>query len=233
MSKARERFGGGPLADAAREILSKSEKSAKKYLKRRWLADATAALREARKEAGLTQEDVAQRLGTKQPAIARLENDREGRFSLARYIEYALACDMMPLDIEFEPVSEVRKYALSAPDAPRTAAAYRAWADITVSGNIAQQPDEETSTASLIEWCQRESFWGESNRVKPDVRSTWQDLLTRFLDDSPQIYRDRTWGTLGALLFAATTTSDASVKGTPQRQDGAAQVAVGQRNLAA
>jgi len=82
------------------------------------------ALQDARRRASLTQEDVAQRLGTTQSSIARLENSNEGSISLRRYVRYALACGMAPFDITMEPVRAMRDYILQDPDAARTPLAY-------------------------------------------------------------------------------------------------------------
>lgn len=120
------------LTDLTRELLE-DEETAYAYLLENWLASTVGKLREARREAGLTQEEVAERLGTKQPAIARLERDHEGRFSLRRFAEYALACGVLPLDIVFESSEDIREYALENPDKPITAeTAYEGW----LSGSI-------------------------------------------------------------------------------------------------
>lgn len=115
------------LSDLVREVLEESDESANAYLVQSWLSSAIEALYDARRRANLTQKEVAERLGTKQPAIARLEKDDEGRVSLHRYIEYALACGVLPLDLSLRPVSALREYALNDPDAPRTERAYEAW----------------------------------------------------------------------------------------------------------
>lgn len=119
------------LADLAREFLREGDESARAYLIQGWLAATMGTLRDVRRRARLTQEEVARRLGTTQSAVARLEKDHEGHCSLRRYVEYLAACDVLPLAMETVPAADLRDYALAAPDAPRTASAYRAWRDAT------------------------------------------------------------------------------------------------------
>ena len=97
------------------------------FFKAEFLASAVDALFAARRQAGLTQEQVAERLNTKQAAIARLEADTTGSMSLHRYIEVALACGMVPLDITLAPIDSVRDYIIECPDGARTADAYIRW----------------------------------------------------------------------------------------------------------
>jgi transcriptional regulator with XRE-family HTH domain len=104
-----------------------NEKFVDEYLKAGFLASAVDALFYARRNAGLTQEQVAQKLGKKQEAIARWEADTDGKMSLRQYVEIALACGMIPLDIKLEPVNSVRDYVFENPEAPRTQDLYDAW----------------------------------------------------------------------------------------------------------
>lgn len=127
MSEIGSTFENDAVTDLLRELLEESDESASAYLMESWLASAVAALRDARRQAGLTQEDIAERLDTKQPAIARLERDHEGKFSLRRFAEYALACGVLPLDILLKPVEELREYALENPEASRTEKSLEAW----------------------------------------------------------------------------------------------------------
>lgn len=120
------------LADLIREMLRESDASASAYLIQGWLANAMGVLRDARRRAQLTQEEVARRLGTTQSAIARLEKDHEGHCSLQRYIAYLAACDALPLAVETVQLGALRDYALADPDAPRTATAYQAWRETTL-----------------------------------------------------------------------------------------------------
>lgn len=124
---------GGRLSDLVREVLEESPEAARAYLRESWLLAAIRALRDARRRAGLSQAEVAARLGTTQPAIARLENDREGRTTLHRYVDYALACGMLPLEIVVEPLESVRQFAVENPMAPRTQTCYEAWARRTAA----------------------------------------------------------------------------------------------------
>lgn len=103
------------------------EEFTREYLKARFLSSAVRALYNARRKAGLTQTQIAERLNTKQTAIARLEADADGSISLRRYVDFALACGLDPLDIILEPIESVRDYVIHNPQAPRTQALYNAW----------------------------------------------------------------------------------------------------------
>src|SRR5262245_50466824 len=88
--------GARTLADAVRDVLSQDEDGARAYLRQQWLSQAMSALWEARRAAGLTQAQVAERMQTAQSAIARMEKDDEGRITLHKYIDFALACEAVP-----------------------------------------------------------------------------------------------------------------------------------------
>ncbi len=120
----------GTMSDYLVQKLSdemNGQEFAREYLKADFLAAAVDALFYARREAGLTQEQVAQKLGKKQEAIARWEADTDGKMSLRQYVEIALACDMIPLDIILEPIDSVRDYVIHNPQAPRTQYLYSDW----------------------------------------------------------------------------------------------------------
>lgn len=97
------------------------------YLKAGFLSSAIDALFYARRQANLTQAQVAERLNTKQASIARLEADTSGSLTLRRYVEFALACGMVPLDITLAPIDSVRDFVRSHPDSPLTQELYQAW----------------------------------------------------------------------------------------------------------
>jgi transcriptional regulator with XRE-family HTH domain len=97
------------------------------YLKASFLASATLALWYARQEAGLTQADLAERLGTRQSAIARMEADHSGSMSLHRYIDYCIACGVMPFDMRLEKLNDLREFTHAQPEAPRTESAFNDW----------------------------------------------------------------------------------------------------------
>lgn len=134
------------LEDLARKYLAESKEGAIAYLRQAWLSGTVAALRGARRAADLTQEEVAQRLGTTQSAIARLERDDEGRMALHRYVDYAVVCDKLPLDIELVNVDDLRHLAEETPSAPRTRATYEQWTTSAAatapigSSNTAEEP---------------------------------------------------------------------------------------------
>ena len=52
-----------------------------------------------RHKAGLTQAQLAERMGTKQAVISRMEHDRCGSMSMHRFVDYALACGYAPLNL--------------------------------------------------------------------------------------------------------------------------------------
>lgn len=112
--------------DPIREILE-DEDGARDYLVEHWVAEAMLTMRRARRQAGLTQAQVAEQLGTQQPAVARLEGDHSGGVSVRRYAEYFAACNVLPFEVEFAPIEQLRQFALDNPTAPLTADALRAW----------------------------------------------------------------------------------------------------------
>lgn len=101
------------------------------YLKAQFLSSAANTLFTMRRQAGLTQAQVAERLHTKQSAIARLEADFDGSMSLRRYVEFALACGVIPHDLTFAPVETARAFVIAQPEASFTQENQRKWLKAT------------------------------------------------------------------------------------------------------
>lgn len=164
---------------------------AREYLKADFLAAAVDALFYARRQAGLTQEQVAQQLGKKQEAIARWEADKEGRMSLRQYFDLALASGRVPLNMVLEPVESVRNFVINHPEGPQTPYSYFAWlqkcseptsapqpptvhaltvqAVITGAPNTALSTQELTSgwqlAVNLVEQTLKEQYWCQAGQV--------------------------------------------------------------------
>ncbi|HZU66643.1 MAG TPA: helix-turn-helix transcriptional regulator [Ktedonobacteraceae bacterium] len=101
------------------------------YLKADFLASAANALSSLRHQAGLTQAQLAERLNTKQSAIARLEADFDGAISLRRYIDFALACGFIPHHITFVPLVTAGSFTLAQPDRSLTFENQQNWMNTT------------------------------------------------------------------------------------------------------
>lgn len=136
MSKGDALGEGSSLAELIRAMLIEDEENVPAYIEQSWVSRAMDVLVEARHQAGLTQEQVAERLATTQSAIARLENKREGSLSLLRFVRYLLACDAAPFDIMTEPLHAMRNYIVHNPAAPRTQLDYCVQSLVT-TGNAA------------------------------------------------------------------------------------------------
>jgi len=129
MGRSHDAQSSGSTSDYIKERLSidKEGDFARAYLKKGFLTAAMDALFYARREAGLTQAQVADQLHTKHTSIARWEADTSGSISLHRYAEMALACGMIPLDIKLVPINSLCEYVTEDPQASRTADCYDAW----------------------------------------------------------------------------------------------------------
>lgn len=100
---------------------------AAEYLKSVFLETTVNDLFYVRRQAGLTQAQVAEKMKTKQAAIARFEADFDGGMSLRRYVDFALACDMIPLRITLAPVEQVRQYTVARPKGSGTQEDFKDW----------------------------------------------------------------------------------------------------------
>lgn len=135
------------VRDRIRDMLATgSPQAGTEYFVQSFVTAAMAALGRARREANLTQEEVARRLNTRQPAIARWESDLSGAISIEHYARFAAACGMIPLDPTLVPMEKLREYVLSNGDAARTADAYANWSQVAQPS--LQQPTVQASGPS-------------------------------------------------------------------------------------
>ena len=108
------------LEELENEIVAESDAGADAFLRERWLSTVMAVLRDARRSAGLTQHELAERLGTRQPAVSRLEHDEDT--TLGRFVDYLIACGKLPSDISTVALGDERMRVRSQP-APTVATA--------------------------------------------------------------------------------------------------------------
>ena len=137
----------GTMSDYLIQKLRDEEHSrefALEYLKSSFLSSAVNALFYMRQQAGLTQAQVAEQLNTKQSAVARLEGDFDGGISLRRYVDFALACGMVPHNITFAPLESVISYTIAQPKVPYTQVNYQEWLK-------ANSPSTSTSVETLAQ----------------------------------------------------------------------------------
>jgi len=130
MAQHNEERPGTTTADfIARELRDPIEGEAffRAYLRAGFLESVVNTLYQARRQAGLTQAQVAEKLQTGQAVIARLEDDTDGSMSLHRYIDFIMACGMVPLDITLAPIDSVRDLTLENPQLPLTQENYHSW----------------------------------------------------------------------------------------------------------
>ena len=97
------------------------------YFKSGFMSSAVNTLFYMRRQAGLTQAQVAERLNTTRSAIARLEGDVDGGISLRQYIEFALAWGMVPHGITFAPLESVINYTIAQPEVLYTQVNHQEW----------------------------------------------------------------------------------------------------------
>lgn len=101
------------INDLIRDVLDTDEGTVA-YLRQWWLSDVMDALVSVRLRVGLTQREVAERMGTTQSAIARMERCDDGGVSLRRYVDYAVACGVLPGAVVMASVEKRRQQALNA-----------------------------------------------------------------------------------------------------------------------
>ena len=116
------------LNDLIRETLDTPD-GAIAFLTQSWIGGALGLMRQARRNAGLTQREVAERLHTTQSAIARMEHDRGGGVSLRRFANYIAACGYMPREVSLDRLDSARgaahaEFDVAAPSPTLEAAAH-------------------------------------------------------------------------------------------------------------
>jgi transcriptional regulator with XRE-family HTH domain len=97
------------------------------YLKADFLTSVANSLFTLRREAGLTQAQVAERLHTKQSAIARLEADFDGAMSLRRLVDFSLACGYVPHHVTFAPLETANAFTREQPQTSFTIENHLDW----------------------------------------------------------------------------------------------------------
>lgn len=167
------------LEDLARHFLRESDESARLFLKQSWISHLVSTLRTARLAAGLTQADLAEKLGTTQSAIARLENDDKGSLSIRRMIDYTFACGMAPFDLSLERIEQLRDFALNDPDGERTERAFLKWHTSLPhdAERITQQGSLPTAPQARRDECIWESGFDEDHGSAALVSEPYEQIL--------------------------------------------------------
>jgi len=175
------------------------DQSAKDFMRERWVARTIAGLRKMRHDAGLTQADVAKRLDTKQPAVARLEASSD--LTLTRLWDYAYACGETPLEVEYSEVARVR---------------------VALTAN----PRLELTRANLLQTMHPVRYWwgGATNSMAAPVslhlqssydgRLIAEKLIGTTRSKSAASYEARTTAEVGAYTVHRETTLSETLAGT-------------------
>jgi transcriptional regulator with XRE-family HTH domain len=150
------------------ELLEESASEASEsYLLATWFYRAMESIRNARLRNGLTQSEVAERIGTTQSVVARMENAHRGSFSVHRFLEYAWGCGAAPLELEFVPPQELRRFAIERPGQDRSTNVLTAW-------RLSEMLNERSQPPELFK------------RLGETTSNWWRSLLTNPLADPGQ-----------------------------------------------
>lgn len=120
MEETKDTLSTKTVSDLSDQMMADEEDGKEftlEYYKARFLSSIGRSLYYARRQAGLTQTQIAEHLNTTQSAIARLEADKNGAVSFHRYADFVIACGLMPrslvLHTILEPIALLREEALA------------------------------------------------------------------------------------------------------------------------
>ena len=126
-------------------------KSRDAWLVSTWYSDLVSQAIGARTHAGLTQKDIAERIGTTQSAIARLENDLDAKVGAGRLVRYLIACGVVPT-ADAIPLNDALAHLTDAPSSDLRLSNFMSDRD-DLQGNpdvVAAKPAETTAAPSAL-----------------------------------------------------------------------------------
>lgn len=90
----------GTLEESLLDAIGDSEDRAVELLCAQFLRGVSRQLYRARREAGLSQQDLAEMLHTTQSSISRTECDKDGAMSMKRFVDWMVACHAVPTAVQ-------------------------------------------------------------------------------------------------------------------------------------
>ena len=113
----------GPGLEALYEkLVNRTDESAQHWLRAGWLRKTVDQIMWARHNAGISQAELAARIGTTQAEISKLERGQD--MKLSRYIDCMIALDLAPMVPETVPLQTVLAEIRTNPRIPLTAASF-------------------------------------------------------------------------------------------------------------
>jgi transcriptional regulator with XRE-family HTH domain len=119
----RDRGGAGDAADTGEH----GEAEGPAGIKRAFLEHAGRSVAMARLRSGLSREQVAQAAGVSRSTVESLEEASPTGLTMEQYVDLALACGSMPLELTLAPTPDMREFASEVPIGNRSATAFDAW----------------------------------------------------------------------------------------------------------
>ena len=95
------------MRNLPQEIVN-DDQALREFIKTDWILSMMLTLEKVRKDSHYSQKDLAERLGTTQSVISRTESDSTGGISVRRYVEWLLACNVVPQELAVEPWIKVK-----------------------------------------------------------------------------------------------------------------------------
>ncbi len=95
------------IRNLPQEIVN-DDQALREFIKTDWILSMMLNLEKVRKDSHYSQKDLAERLGTTQSVISRTESDSTGGISVRRYVEWLLACNVVPKELAVNPWIKVK-----------------------------------------------------------------------------------------------------------------------------
>ena len=96
-------------------------------VKRDFLERTYRSILAASRHAGISEEQAARRAGLSNPISEAVQRGSLERLTIEQYVDLALACGFMPLDLTLAPAVEAQEFAAEVPLEARSAPAFDAW----------------------------------------------------------------------------------------------------------
>ena len=94
------------IADLIHDLMNDPDSDPTAYLRATWLVNLPRLLRNARRQSGISESKMAQRLGVDVSYVVMMETNRSGELPVSKMIDYFLICGVLPYELEIADVAE-------------------------------------------------------------------------------------------------------------------------------